>query len=727
VGETKEVATYCRICEPQCGLIASVEDGVLVEVRGDSDHPHSQGFKCTKSSAAIEIAYDPDRVIYPLKRIGEPGEFKRVSWDEALDDIAARLMKVRRDAGPEAFGVFLGNPPAFGYGCALGLAGFKDALKVKWRYSVNAEDAASRLVANALLYGSVALLPKPDLWRTQFALLIGANPIVSHGSLVTEARFREALDSIVDRDGRVVVIDPRRSETARRYEHLPVQAGSDAYLLLGLLNVVIAEDLVDRRFITEWTTGFADFAQQIAAFTPEVCEGRCRVPASTIRETARAFATASSAVVYGRTGTCTQRFGTLNNILQDALMILTGNIERRGGLIFGGGAIDFAKFAMTAGFATLGAFQARTTGLPEVFGMLPSTSLATDITVPGPGQVRALAVVGGNPVLSSPRGGPILEQALDELDLHFSVDLYINETNKHADYILPCVGQYERDDVPLIALGNMLRPAIWATERVIDPIGEARNEFDIFDDLARRVGCGGAYSQAPLRWLARAGLRIQPRTMADVLIRTSAVGDWFGLRRNGVSFRKLVRDHPHGMAVTSELPIGHLGKILRTPDRKIPLGLAAIRSELRRMLHHVDDDNFPLRLHGLRETRSHNTWMHNTKRTMPANRRFVVQINPTDGTAAGLVDGGRATITSASGSVTVPVVLTPDMSPGNIAMPHGWGHSGGWQRANTAGGVNSNILSGKSPEDFERLAGMSILNGIPVRIAPATDELKEDA
>ena len=712
---TREVPTYCRICEPQCGLIATVEDGRLVRVRGDESHPHSQGFRCVKSQAAVDIAYDPDRILHPLRRIGGPGEFERVSWDEALDDIAARLRRLWRQHGTDALALFFGNPPAFGYAAALALGGFQSAMKIKWRYGVNADDSAARLVADALLYGTVATHPKPDLWRTQCALLIGTNPLISHGSLITEARFKDALDSIVERGGRVLVVDPRRSETARRYEHVPIRAGNDPYFLLGILNVVIAEDLVDRVSLARNTIGFETFAELVAPYTPEYCEQHCQVPAAVIRDIAHTFASSPSAVVYGRTGTCTQRFGTLNNLLQDILTIITGNVEREGGLIFGGSPLNLSKFADVSGMATFGSIQARTTGMPEVFGMLPSTSLPTDITEPGHGQVHGLFMIGGNPMLSGPAGGPQLQAALERLDVHIAVDLYVNETNKYADYVLPCVGQYEREDFPLAPIASMLRPAIWATDQVIAPRGEARNEFDILDEIARRSGRGGAYSVAPLRWLAKANIRVKPRTLIDVLIRTSSAGDLYGLRRNGVSFGKLLRRYPHGKALRPDLPVGRLADFLRTPAKKIALAPTELVSELRR-LDATDGApaQFPLRLHGLRESRSQNTWMHNV--LAPNRKTFAAFMNPQDAASAGVRDGDRVKVISASGSLTVAVRLTDDISPGNFAMPHGWGHAGGWRKANTYAGVNSNILASAAPADIEALAGMSILNGIPVRV-----------
>ncbi|WP_281252835.1 molybdopterin dinucleotide binding domain-containing protein [Mycobacterium arosiense] len=419
------------------------------------------------------------------------------------------------------------------------------------------------------------------------------------------------------------------------------------------------------------TTGFAELVNLVTTYTPDYCEQKCGVLAQTIREIARAFACSPSAIVYGRTGTCTQRFGTLNNLLQDILTVITGNVERVGGFIFGGAPLDFSRFAIATGMATFGAVRARTTGMPDVFGMLPSTSLATDITVPGPGQVHGLVTVGANPVLSSPVGTPQLESALEQLELHLSIDLYVNETNKYADYVLPCVGQYERNDFPLGPIANILRPSIWATGPVIDPRGEARDEFDILDEIARRAGRGGAYSVAALRWMAKAGIRIHPRTMVDALIRTSPAGDMYGLRRSGVSFSKLLQHYPHGKSLRSELPVGRLEDYLRTPAKKIPLIPDELRSEVLRLQATGEDSkHFPLRLHGLREARSQNSWMHNGLRPK---RRFTAFMNPTDAAEAEICDSDDVKVVSATGSITVPVTLTGDISPGNVAIPHGWG------------------------------------------------------
>jgi anaerobic selenocysteine-containing dehydrogenase len=724
---SEDKVTFCRICEPFCGLVATVEDGRIVGVRGDRDNPFSQGFCCAKGVAMADVVTDPDRVIEPLRRCGGPGEFVPVPWDEALDDVARRLRAIVDEQGGHAFGGFIGNPPYFSYSAPMFFQGFLDAVGTKWKYGVNAEDAASRIAANAILYGSAALLLKPDLWRTDFAILIGANPLVSHGSVVSEPRIREALDAIAARGGRVVVIDPRRTETARRYEHVPVRGGTDAWLLAALCNVIIEHGLADRAFVDAHTTGYDAFAAALARFTPEHCAPRCRVPATTITALAREFAAAPNGVVYGRTGTCTQRFGTLNNLLQDAINILTGRIERRGGWVVGWGPIDFEAYAEKSGLSTYGAVRSRVTGLPDVNGQLASSALAADITTPGEGQVRALLTMGANPVISSGGGGRDLEDALEQLELHFSLDLYVNETNKHAQYIFPVTTFFEREDVPLLVMGNMLRPAVMATEAVVAPPPGVRQEWEILNELARRMGLGGAYSAPALRRLAKLGLRVKPRPMIDAMLRLSDAGDRFGLRRNGISFKKLLTRHPHGVVLQEELPIRPLETRLRTADRRIPLGAAPLLEQLRRLADFEERGDFPLRVIGMRELRSQNTWMHNVARLMPDGRVQRALVHPDDATAAGLEDGRLATISSETGTVTVAIEVTTDMTPGTIAVPHGWGHNGGWRRANGAGGANSNELALARPADVEALAGMSILNGIPVRLArtPLTPEARE--
>jgi formate dehydrogenase len=712
-----EVTTFCRVCEPACGLIATVDEGRITSIRGDELNPLSQGFLCTKAAAMVEVTEDPDRVTTPLKRVGAPGEFVAVSWEEALDDIARRLGAVVAKHGPHAFATFFGNPPAFNAAALLWVDGFQKTIGSRWKYGVNGEDGASMVVAAALIFGSPALLPKPDLWRTQFVMMVGANPHVSHGSLITEPRVRQALQSVVGRGGRVVVVDPRHTETAKKYDHVPLIPGTDPWLLLGLLRSILDHGLEDRRFIDEHTSGYEAFADALRPFDVERCSAQCGVPLATIHDLANQLATASSAVVYGRTGTCTQRFGTLNNFLQLALNVVTGNLEVPGGSVFGWAPIDFERFARLAGMDTYDNYRTRARDLPEAMGVLPSQGFAVDIVTPGPDQIRALMTFGANPIISSGAGGAELAEALELLELHFSLDLYVNETNKYAQYILPATTFYERPDLPFAFMGNMLRPTLFATDAVVAPRGDTREEWEILNDLAARMGRGGAYSAAPLRWLAKIGLRVKPMQLIDLLIRTSSVGDWFGVRRGGLSVKKLLRDHPHGIQLREDLPTRPLRKVLRTPDKRCQLGPALILEELTLLDGHLDDPAFPMRVIGMRETRSHNTWMHNVERLVPDSRTPTALVNPSDAAAIGVADGDLVCIESLAGAIEIAALVSADVRPGTIAVPHGWGHEGGWRRANAAGGANSNLLAASG--DVERLAGMSILNGIAARLSAA--------
>jgi formate dehydrogenase len=652
----------------------------------------------------------------PMRRVGPPGSFEPVSWDEAVADIGARLKRILERHGPTAYASFVGNPPVFDYASYMWMQGLQKAIGSPWKYGVNAEDAASRNVASALLYGSPVVLTVPDLWHTDLVLMVGANPLVSHGSLVSEPRIHDALRNIVARKGRVIVVDPRRSETARQFEHVAVHAGTDAWLLGSIIHILLRDNAVDRPFLSRWTRNGEALTAAVQGLTPQAAARKCGVPAVQIEALAHALASAPSAVVYGRTGTCTQRFGTLTNFFQDVINIITGNLDSRGGWLFSGGPIDFVKFAAMAGIDTYGAVRSRVSGLPDVNGLLPSRALAEDILGPGDDRVRALCTMGGNPVISSGGGGERLESALETLDLHFSLDIYQNETNKHAHYLLPAPTMYEREDIPLAFLGNMLRPSAFATPAVIPAQGQCRPEWTVLNDIAAEVGLGGAYAIAPLRWLAKVGINVKPRTLIDFILRTGPAGDLFGLRRGGLSFAKLLEE-PNGVLLQSELPTGVIGSKLRTKDRLIDLAPSAIVAELRRLRacgNTVDD--YPLRLVGMRATRSHNSWLHNNERLSPvASQRL--QIHPVDAQRVDLLDGQQAIVTSAAGQLVVAAELTEDMFPGNVALQHGWGHDGGWRHANRLGGVNSNVLS--DGDDIEPLAGMSVLNGIPVRVVKA--------
>ena len=327
----------------------------------------------------------------------------------------------------------------------------------------------------------------------------------------------------------------------------------------------------------------------------------------------------------------------------------------------------------------------------------------------------------GNPVLSVPDGDS-MERALGKLDLMVALDFYVNETTKHADYVLPTTTLYERDDVPIAFLGFFSQPFIQTTEPVIEPTGESREEWEIIDDLSKRMGIA-PYSIPALRASAKLGIRPSPKRLVDLLLRTGPNGDLFGARRGGLSLDKL-RKHPHGLVLAEEIETGVLSEKVRHKGSRVRLAPPEIVEEMTRAeASNGDDPDYPLRLIGLRELRSHNSWMHNAPLLMRGGRVQALRVHPDDAAACGLEDGGEVCVESKSGAVTVPVKVTDEMIPGAVALPHGWGHRGGWQLANEHAGANVNLLASSDPDDLERLAGMAYLNGIPVRLEPVAREL----
>jgi anaerobic selenocysteine-containing dehydrogenase len=526
----------------------------------------------------------------------------------------------------------------------------------------------------------------------------------------------------------VVVVDPRRTETARQYEHLPVRPDADAWLLLSMLHVIFDEELADKDWLARWTDGVGALEAHAREYPPERTLAQTGIPGERVREIARAFATAPSAAAYGRTGSCLGRFGTLVAFLLDALNAVTGNIDRPGGSVFGSPPIALDDVGEKAGLATYGKHHSRFGNFPDVIGNFPATLIPLEITTAGARQIRAMFVSAGNPVLSVPDGGA-LEAALEQLDLMVSLDIYVNETNRHADYVLPATTFLEREDVPAALLGFFSTPFVQVTEPVVEARGEAREEWRVIDDLSRRIGVA-PYSLRALRWLARLGFRITPRQLIDLLLRTGPAGDLFGLRRRGLSRAKVARV-PHGIVLEREIATGVLRKKLRHRDKRVHLNDPALVRELDRLGSVKGESaDFPLKLIGMRELRSHNSWMHNAPLLMRGGRTHAVRMHPEDAERAGLAEGDRARIVSAAGAVETAVIVTDEMSVGTVALPHGWGHKGGWRLANSSVGVNVNLLASSNPESLERLAGMAHLNGIPVRVevaAPALPVSEQEA
>ncbi|MET9213483.1 MULTISPECIES: molybdopterin-containing oxidoreductase family protein [unclassified Nocardia] len=713
----EEKVTFCRICEPFCGMIATIENDKLVGLRPDRDHPLSKGFACPKGMAYPNVQNDPDRVRYPQRRRPDGG-FERVSWDEAMTDIAARLRHLRTEYGGHTIASYMGNPAALNYSGALwGQVALK-AFGVTKFYSAGSQDTNSRLVANYLLFGNLLLQPLPDLDHTELLVILGANPVVSHLSLASVPRVSDKLHAITGRGGRVLVIDPRRTETAREFEWLPIVPDADAWLLLSLVHVLFEEELVPHR-VREMATGVDAMRALAAPHTPEATHAHTGIDPEQVRSLARQLV-ARKSVIYGRLGACLGSSATLVNFLIDTVNLLAGNLDVRGGVVFGQSPLRLIELAARAGMGSDYQPGDPDTGrLPVVMGMYPAAPMASEMTVDGPDRVRALIVQGGNPVLSTPAAAD-LETAMQGLDLVVSLDLYVNETNQYADYILPCTAMYEREDHALFAGAHYLQPFLQVTDAVVPAPGECREEWVILQELMERVGVG----PAP-HWLvavtSRVGrlLRIQPtpRRILDALIRMGTVGDRFGLRPGGLTLAELLRRHPHGLVVAEQVEVGRLREIVRHKDHRVALDHAEIRAEVARLAAREPAADFPLRLIGQREPRSENSWMHNVATLRAARDPHAARMHPADVVELGLTHRGLVRLVSKAGAIELPVLATEDISRGVVAVPHGWGHGGrgSWRRANAEGGVNVNELASTDPADLDPLAGMSHLTGIPVR------------
>jgi formate dehydrogenase len=722
-----EQVSFCRICEPLCGTVVTVQDGRATRIRPDTHHPVSKGFTCPKGIEFVHVQNDPDRLLHPMRRTSTGG-FEQITWEMAIREIGARLRSIRARHGGSAIGWYAGNPSAFSHSHAIWSAGFVRGIGSPHYYTPNTQDTASRFAASALLYGNPAVVPIPDLDRTGFALLVGANPLVSRGSLVTAGNLRERLTGVVARGGRVVVVDPRRTETAKAFEHVAVRPDADSWLLLGLLHVMFAEGLVDRAAIAAQTRGIEVVEDAARRCTPEFAAEMSAVPSERIRELARAFAGAPAAVAYGRTGACLGRYATLVNVLIDTLNIVTGNLDRAGGAVFGRPPIDFPGLAARLGLATYDTYRSRVGGFPEVLAQLPAPLMAEEIETPGPGQLRALIVSAGNPVLSVP-GSARLEAALDKLELQVGIDLYVNETHRHADYLLPATSFYERDDIVLPLLDFHLTPFVQWTDAVVPARGEARDDWQIIDDLAAELGFApvagiaakwigtGPLARRAARVLAPLARRATPQALVDVLLRTGRDGDWFGLRRQGLTLARL-REHPHGIVLAPHVETGVLRRRVRHDDHRVHLDSKQVTAEFDRLLTARDvGGEFPLLLIGRREIRSHNSWMHNNPRFRDGERHQHALVNEADALAAGVSGPGAARIVSASGEIVIDVEISGDVPPGTVAVPHGWGHrEAGWTVANAAAGANVNELTSSRTEDLERVSGMAHLTGVPVRL-----------
>ncbi|MDB1086076.1 molybdopterin oxidoreductase family protein [Streptomyces sp. ACA25] len=732
----------CPLCEATCGLTLTVEDDLVTGARGDRDDVFSKGFICPKGASFGQLDADPDRLTRPLVR--RDGRLEEASWDEAFAAVAAALRPLIDAHGPESVAVVLGNPNVHTVAGALYPRMLLRALGTPNLYTASTVDQMPKHVSSGLLFGDPDAIPVPDLDRTGHLLLLGANPLESNGSLCTAPDFPGRLRALRRRGGRLTVVDPRRTRTAKLAdEHLAIRPGTDALLLAALVQVLFAEGLVALDGLENQVTGVAEVRDATAEFTPEAVSAACELPADRIRALARDLAAAPAAAVYGRLGNSTVEFGTLTNWLVDVVNILTGNLDRPGGVMFPLSATGRAPRPAGPGRGfTLGRRHSRVSGHPEAKGEFPLAALAEEIDTPGDGRVRAAVVIAANPVLSAPDGRR-LDEALAGLDFMISVDPYLNETSRHAHVVLPPPrpsqnphfdyalnalavrnqARYTREAVPLAeerpAESEILaRLILCASGRAgADPAGVDAMVIDTVLGKATADPHSPVHGRETAELAARLAGRDGAERRLDLMLRLGPYGDGFGARPDGLSLEKLLA-HPHGIDLGPLEP--RLGQVLNTRSGRVELYPEPIAADLPRLRRSLDSTPGELVLVGRRHLRSNNSWMHNLPALRGGSNRCTLQVHPSDAARLGLADGAAARVKGEGGELEAPVEVTDAVRSGVVSLPHGWGHDRPGTRLSVAAdepGVNVNqLLDGTR---LDPLSGTAVLNGFPVRVEPA--------
>lgn len=712
----------CTLCEAMCGIVVEHEDGRVLGIRGDPDDPFSRGHVCPKAVALQDLHHDPDRLQAPVRRDGD--RWIPIGWDEAFDTVARQLQTVQRTHGNDAVAVYLGNPTAHSLGALLFAPPFVRALRTRNRYSATSVDQLPHHVVATLMFGHGLLIPIPDLDRTQHLLMLGANPAASNGSLMTAGDVKARLKGIRARGGRIVVIDPRHTETAALADsHHFIRPGSDALLLLALLHVVFDEALVNADRIPSFVTGADDIRSLVRAFPPERIAAATGISAGTIRQMARDFAHAERAVCYGRVGVSMQPFGAIACWLINVLNAVTGRLDAVGGAMFTRPAVEVVRKRGGLGAPRMGRWHSRVRQLPEYAGEFPVSTLAEEIETAGAGQVRALVTHAGNPVLSAPNGSR-LERAIGGLEFFVAIDFYVNETTRHAHIILPPSSPLERDQYDLVFNALAVRnTAKYSPPMVPRPSG-ARHDWEIFNELTWRLTRGGAAVRARARLRAAVSRVLGTRGLVDLALRFGPRGNGFYVLEKGLSVRAL-EGAPHGVDLGALEP-AFPGR-LRTADRQVHLAPPALLADVRRLEQSLADSpsetvaaQAPLLLIGRRELRSNNSWMHNAERLMRGADRCTLLMHPRDAGARGLATGEQVRVRSRVGEIVAPLEVSDDVMAGVVSLPHGFGHArpGVLLRvASQHAGASINDLTDDTRLDA--LCGTAAFSGVPVDVSTA--------
>jgi anaerobic selenocysteine-containing dehydrogenase len=734
----------CPLCEAMCGLRIAVDDGRVIRVTPDEADVWSRGYICPKGAVLGDLHDDPDRLRAPLVRDGDG--FRTATWPEAFRVAEEKLHSVLQRHGKDAIATYIGNPTVHNFSLSRYVGAFLAFSGITQIYSAGTVDQWPKNLVGALMYGGMWSIPVPDLDRTSYLLMLGANPAASQGSLLAAADVLGRLDAIRARGGKVVVVDPRRTATAAHAdEWLPIRPGTDAALLLAIAHVLFAEDRVRLAQLADHVNGLDELRRLVEPFAPEAVAATCAIDAVTIRRVAAELSDAESAAVYGRIGTCNQEFGTLASWLVEVINILTGNLDRAGGSMFAE-PIAWSMISMRppdqAGGFQFARWHSRVRRAPEVLGQFPVSCLAEEIAAPGPGQIKALITIAGNPVISAPDAGKF-DAALPLLECMISVDNYLNETTRHADVILPGLSPLEQphydDMIWLWAIRNAGkyseaifpppdgRPAEWEILLTLAALanGQAASEVDIaqLDDLLF-TGLAATLADDPQSRIAGrdageivgASTGHGPERLLDFGIRIGPHGDAYGADPDGWTLDRM-KAHPHGVDMGALRP--RLPGVLRTESSVIELTPEWITADLPRLQIRMRRQSNDLLLVSRRHLRSNNSWMHNLEKLVRGRDRCTLLIHPHDAQRLGVRDGAAARVASEAGAIVVPAEVSDEMMPGVVSLPHGWGHDRDGVQLSVArqhAGANNNLLAPGTLVDIP--SGNAVVNGIPVNVTP---------
>ena len=695
----------CHLCEAMCGLVIQTEGDKVTDVRGDKDDPLSRGHVCPKAVALQDIHEDPDRLRKPMKRIRTaPGEYQHVEieWSEALDLAADALASTIEKQGIDAIGAYFGNPSVHNYGMLTHQRNLFRHIRTRNRFSATSVDQLPHHLVSLWCFGHMLLHPIPDVDRTHYFLMLGANPLASNGSIWTVPDVRQRLKDLKSRGGKLVVVDPRRTETAElASEHLFIRPGSDAAFLLAMIHVLFRDDLVAPGPLGDFTDGLDEVAAAVSELSPDWAAPLTGIEADDIVRIAHELAEAEAGICYGRMGVSTQAYGALCQWAIQVINVATGHLDKPGGSLFTRPAMDQVVNTNPGGF---GRFASRGRGLPEFNYELPAATMVDEIRTEGEGQIRLMFTGAGNPVLSTPNGRA-LDEALEEVDFMISVDPALNETTRHADVILPPTSPLEHDHYDIAFHNLAIRNTARYSPAVFDKPEGAMHDWEIFSELGARVAARFNLEPMPT---------YPPDRMVDAALKSGPYGehtDW------QLSIDKL-KAHPSGIDLGPLEP--SCPERLQTPNQRIQLAIPEVLADIERFVKDTDVAGDHYRLIGRRHVRDNNSWMHNHHRLMKGKPRCQLLMHPNDVAKEGWQSGMVVTIESRVGAIDAELAASDEMMPGVVSLPHGYGHGLAGTRGEVASrhaGVSCNDIT---DEQFvDQLSGNAAVNGVSVRLSAA--------